>query len=172
MRVQRGYTSDSEAARDQADFIENLKCDVVALAFRRFLEEAKLEFILGKLTTQNASSKIWDLNALPLPAVDTAAEEWQTVLYFLIHLVPVDEIGQLLHQIRKWAILTGKTPAHRSQAQLHEGAALGRVPQVQKVLELYLDMHDAKFEGGATLIRNAISASPKITIAITARSGR
>jgi len=84
-----------------------------------------------------------DLEA-PASAGEEAQGNWQATLYFLLHLMPVDEVGRLLHQIRKWLVLErkGASAPDLDPTVLHTVA----------VLELYLDMHDAKFEGGATLI--------------------
>ncbi|MEX1155231.1 type VI-A CRISPR-associated RNA-guided ribonuclease Cas13a [Parvibaculum sp.] len=147
MRVQRGYDSDPDNAREQAAFIEELKCDVVALAFDGYLKEADFGFLLElKADTPKPDDRQFDLDTFsPPPAGVTAAEDWQTLLYFLMHLVPVDEIGRLLHQIRKWNILAGRPGATEVEASRE------RAVRICAVLELYLDMHDAKFEGGTAL---------------------
>lgn len=79
-------------------------------------------------------SKLEDLKT---PPAEPAPLPWQRVLYYLVHSVPVEEIGRLYHQLRKWSVLEGRPDAD----------ALA----VQAVFDLYLDMHDAKFEGGASL---------------------
>lgn len=145
MRVQRGYDSDADSAREQAGYIEDLKCDVVALAFDAYLKEAGFDFLLGLAPdTAIPTAPLCDLDRMAMPDVDTSAADWKAVLYFLVHLVPVDEIGRLLHQTRKWELLA-------KDAEPTGGATIDRVRRIQSVLELYLDMHDAKFEGGAAL---------------------
>lgn len=153
MRVQRGYDSDPDNAREQAGYIESLKCDVVALAFADYLKEAHFHFLLQlSPDAPKPETSLCNLDAMPVCEVDTRAENWQIVLYFLIHLVPVDETGKLLHQMRKWEILAGETAFTDPVRRQHAGRAkTGEVQQVKQVLELYLDMHDAKFEGGAAL---------------------
>ncbi len=74
-----------------------------------------------------------------LPEQDT--EDWEAVLYFLLHLVPVDAVSRLKHQLRKWSILEKKASPEAEEQRSPEVTAIGRL------LSLYLDMHDAKFEG-------------------------
>lgn len=142
MRVQLGYDSDPDKAREQAGYIENLKCDVVALAFDAFLKDEGFGF-LAELTpeTGKPAAPRFNLDALPRAAAIGKSDDWQIILYFLLHLVPVDEIGRLLHQIRKWQVL----------ATDERAAARKRAANLCAILELYLDMHDAKFEGGSAL---------------------
>lgn len=111
MRVQRGYESDKEEARKQAAYIEKLKCDVVALAFREYLKEAEFDFVLQLSPDTSKADKKCDLDKIEAPAPDLEAEKWQKVLYFLLHLVPVEAASALLHQMRKWEILAGKAAA-------------------------------------------------------------
>jgi hypothetical protein len=149
MRVQRGYTSDADNAREQASYIENLKCDVVALAFSAYLREAKLDFILDlSAELPRPAAPLCDLNSIVAAGEPRQGENWQAILYFLMHLVPVEEVGQLLHQIRKWETLGTKHTTGDAPREAMSDTAL----RVQQALELYLDMHDAKFEGGAMLI--------------------
>lgn len=143
MRVQRGYASDAESARKQADYIEHLRCDVLAQAFEKYLDEQGFRFVTDlRPDTAQPERPPCALDSLSPTAADTEVENWRAVLYFLLHLVPVEEAGRLLHQIRKWDLLAGKAegpppPATRAKVQ-----------PITQALELYLDMHDAKFEGG------------------------
>jgi hypothetical protein len=140
MRVQRGYDPDADKARKQAGFIEDLKCDVVALAFKAYLNEAEFNFLLDLSPEQKKpENPLCRLDEIEMPKAGRTAEDWQKVLYFLIHLVPVDDIGRLLHQIRKWEILAEGDIDKKTRE---------KVRPVQLVFDLYLDMHDAKFEGG------------------------
>ena len=138
-RVQRGYNPDPEKAREQSGFLDNLKCDVVAQAFEAYLCAESLDWLLadvsGKDLPETPLSKLEDLETPP--ADESEPSPWQRVLYFLVHSVPVEEIGRLYHQLRKWSVLEGRSDAD--------------VLAVQAVFDLYLDMHDAKFEGGASL---------------------
>ena len=134
MRVQRGYDSDAENARAQAKYLDNLRCDVVGQAFEVFLKEAGLTWVLDDLSDALPEQQRRVAARLPKHAEEDV-NDWEAVLYLLIHLVPVDAVGRLQHQLRKWSILEGQ-PSPEADA-------------VQRVFRLYLAMHDAKFEGGA-----------------------
>ena len=138
LRVQRGYASDAEQARKQAKYIDDLRCDVMAQAFEAWLTEAELAWALGDLGDGPLpEQKRGDLEAAPRPATGpsgTDTEDWKAVLYFLLHLAPVEAVNRLQHQLRKWSALERKPSA--------EAEAMGRL------LDLYIAMHDAKFEGG------------------------
>ena len=142
LRVQRGYGGDAEQDRKQAKYIDDLHCDVVGQAFEAWLEEAGLVWVLEDLGDGPLpENKPGDLEAVPLPATDSSgqqAEDWETVLYFLLHLVPVDAVNRLQHQPRKWSMLGGGPSA--------EAEAIGRL------FDLYIAMHDAKFEGGEGVV--------------------
>lgn len=143
MRVQRGYQSDGENAREQAAYIDELLCDVVARAFDDYLGAADLRALLRIAPEPTvAPADRADPRAFLKPASVAAPEPWQATLYFLLHLAPVDDVAALLHQLRKFVILVSK----------HEQKTTARdTKHVIRVLQLYLDMHDAKFEGGHAL---------------------
>jgi hypothetical protein len=151
MRVQRGYKSDPDRAREQAGYIEKLKCDLVGLAFGDYLKAAGFDFLLDVAHDEpRPAGPLCDVGAILTPKAEPPPEDWQAVLYFLIHLVPVEEVGLLLHQMRKWETLAAKTSTEASPNSRE--SINSEVERVQMVLELYLDMHDAKFEGGTALI--------------------
>ena len=133
-RVQRGYDSDPEKAREQSKYLDNIRCDTVAQAFERYLETGGFRWLLKDVDAPSEEPR-FELDALTPPKGDTPpVEDWQGVLYFLAHLSPVEDIGKLRHQLRKLAGLE-RDPSPQV-------AAVGRV------LDLYIDMHDAKFDGG------------------------
>ena len=134
LRVRRGYDADADKARAQAKYIEDLRCDVVAQAFEACLRELGLAWVLEAPGEQPVSeNERGDLDRLlPEPSAKEP-EDWEAILYFLVHLVPVDAVGRLRHQLLKWSVLEGRPSA--------ETAA------VDRVFGLYLDMHDARFEG-------------------------
>ncbi len=143
-RIQRGYASDPDAARKQAGHIENLRCDVIAQALAAYLREAGFGWTLddppeGSLPDGRKA----DLDKIALPPADGAgaAEDWLARLYFLLHMVPVEAAGNLRHQLRKWSVLERKQSALEGEPDVDVGA-------VERILDLYLDMHDARFEGG------------------------
>lgn len=145
MRVQRGYQSDAESARKQASFIEDLKCDVIALAFSNFLANEGFGWLQEMDTSRplrdEAAFSLGDLKTTP---PNLSAHNWQYRLYFLLHLIPVDEVGRLLHQLARWEITSREENAYPQEEK-------DRLAALRRCLTLYLDMHDAKFSGGSTL---------------------
>ena len=149
LRVQRGYDSDADNARKQSKYIDDLRCDVVGQAFEEYLKTAKLSWVPDNLCDgPRPEKKRSNLGDVSQPASDPAqkkTEDWEAVLYFLLHLVPVDAVGRLQHQLRKWSILEKKVAvAVKEQFTVADSAG--------RIFGLYLDMHDAKFEGGAGLV--------------------
>jgi hypothetical protein len=78
------------------------------------------------------------LDQINLPAINTAVQSWQQVLYFLFHLMPVGEVSQLLHQLAKWEITAGRVTNLEPEETLRLGA-------LQYTMKLYLDMHDSHY---------------------------
>ncbi len=149
MRVQRGYESDAKQAQSQAKHIEDLKCELLALAFDNWLEREDYRFLLD--LPENAVKPDQPVCALPNVEVnEEPGEHWQRHLYFLLHLAPVGAVSSLLHQMRKWDLLAGPEPT----------ADKVRAAKVMRVLELWLDMHDAKFVGGVASISGAERLTP------------
>ena len=133
-RVQRGYDPDPDKAREQSRYLENARLDVVAQAFKAYLEDAGFAWLLEEFSGPS-EKPLFDIGSLSGPtAPRVAPEDWMAVLYFLVHLVPVADIAALRHQLRKWTVLE---PSPSAQVE-----AMGRV------FDLYIDMHDAKFKGG------------------------
>ena len=157
IRVQKGYNPDPEAARRKSAYLDNLNCDVMLQAFGDFLNEKKFNWLL-KLQDGQENIPRYDLPELPTAETDDI-RQWQHVLYVVLHLVPVGEVSRLLHQIQKWNILTLKS-AHGGRSRQPDAARsdeafapLTDADRLFEVLTLYLDMHDAKFEGGESLMR-------------------
>ena len=141
-RVQRGYQVDSDAARRQAAFLEDFRCDIVAQAFAAFLDGHGFAWLLrfdtnGSLPDQ-ASCR---LEALPTAAACAPPAAWVRHLYFLLHVVPVGEVSMLLHQLRKWQLLE----------QNADGAVDDAIAGAMDAMTLYLDMHDARHDGGRAI---------------------
>jgi len=153
MRVQKGYESDGGNAQKQAEFIEDLKCDVVALALADYLAKHHFTFILSlkpetPLPTEEINLESFATSDAKQRNTSERASDWQAVLYFLLHLIPVDDASRLLHQIRKWMVLEAKSKAEGTRPiQTPDTTILKTV----ETLELYLAMHDTKFEGGMEL---------------------
>jgi hypothetical protein len=155
MRVQRGYESDPDKAREQSAYIEKFKCDVIALAFDAFLQAEDFGFVLSLAADAAVpATPLCDLSSLVPAEADAEPQSWQPALYFLMHLVPVDDVGKLLHQLRKSDVLVEGDPDTR-RASSQPGAARAslraHIQHLLEVFELYLDMHDAKHTGGLSL---------------------
>ena len=125
-------------------------CDVVILAFCEYLSEQKLDWILLLKADQPLTAEtVFSLDGLQTamtPVED--ADDWQVALYLLLHLLPVDAVAKLLHQLFRWDITAareGRLPADESQ----------RLHRLFAAMTLYLDMHDAKHEGGSPLAEYA-----------------
>ena len=150
LRVQRGYDSDADNARKQSKYIDDLRCDVVGQAFEEYLKTAKLSWVLDDLGDGSLpEKKRSNLDDVSQPASNPTQEkmkDWEAVLYFLLHLVPVDAVGRLQHQLHKWSILEKKSAVAVKERTSSLADSTGRI------FELYLDMHDAKFEGGEGMI--------------------
>lgn len=149
MRVQRGYGHDGAAAREQASHIDDLLCDVVALAFEEWLHaphdgRGPLTWLTDLQPGTPRPGKQCDLDQIGNEADVQKPEDWQAALYLVFHLVPVGEASRLLHQLAKWSI-TSQLSDTLSQVERQSLTAL-----IQTLL-LYLDMHDAKFEGNEAL---------------------
>ena len=155
IRVQKGYDPDPEAARKKSAYLDNLNCDVMLQAFGDFLNEKKFNWLL-KLQDGQEGMPRYDLPELPTAETDDI-RQWQHVLYVILHLVPVGEVSRLLHQVQKWNILTPQSANGNRSGQPDSARSdeafdpLTDADRLFEVLTLYLDMHDAKFEGGESL---------------------
>ena len=137
MRIQRGYNSDAEAAREQAAYIDELLCDVVALAFKDFLSFENLRNLLELEHDQALPNTLCcSLDNLTVPTPTISAEPWQRVLFFLLYLIPVGEVSQLLHQLAKWYMSSIGTQFAEQEE---------RLKALQYTLKLYLDIHDSQY---------------------------
>ena len=155
IRVQKGYDPDPEAARKKSAYLDNLNCDVMLQAFGEFLNERKFKWLLELQDGQEGMPR-YDLPELPTAETDDI-RRWQHVLYVILHLVPVGEVSRLLHQVQKWNILTPQSANGNRSGQPDSARSdeafdpLTDADCLFEVLTLYLDMHDAKFEGGESL---------------------
>jgi len=141
-RVQKGYTHDAGRAREQASFLDDLHCDLVALAFDTYLKDKKLGWLYRLRQDESPGNPQSSAADLPLGSV-ASAQDWQAVLYLVLHLIPVDDVGRLLHRWRWWS---NKYDDEHLPA---EGL------QLAEAFTLYLDMHDAKFDGAEAITGSA-----------------
>ena len=142
MRIQRGYESNAEKARKQAEYIEDLLCDVTLLAFDRYLKEAKLDWLRS---APEPRATACDLPVIEPTEAEVTGEDWQKALYLILHLIPVESVGQLKHQLMRWDI------AARARREGIPEEERGRLDALFAAMTHYLDMHDAKFTGDMAL---------------------
>ncbi len=144
MRVQRGYESDAEKAQEQAEYIDELLCDVVALAFQAYLGKQQFGWLLAlKPDLALPQAPLCAIEQFQIPESSSAAHPWQQALYFLLHLMPVGEVSQLLHQLAKWEITAGRVTALAADEKT-------LLEALQYTLKLYLDMHDSHYTSTET----------------------
>ena len=136
--VQKGYESDGKSARSQAEAIEDFKCDIVGQLFSDYLKKKGFDFLKDdkKFQYKEEGNFKWE-NINLKPSKQNPSEQWQANLYFILHLIPVEEVNQLLHQMRKWIVVTEKTERCTTERNLAEKFA--------SIMTLYAEMHDAKF---------------------------
>lgn len=135
-RVQAGYEPDRQAAKEQADWLNNLQWDVVILAFCDYAAEKELDWLPGiRQANSPTQAKLSNVESLPIPPADQPTGPLHhSRVYALLHLIPVEEVGKLLHQLRRWDC--GRK-AHGNSAH--------PLKWIEDILSLYLDSHDAKF---------------------------
>ena len=152
MRVQKFYDSDPEQARKQMKWIEDFKYHIIGLAFFCFLSEAdaggSFSWLLEINVNTPCDEKAKMQSAESFCAKVQEIEPWQSRLYFLLHMMPVDDVSQLLHQFRKWTILEAKGEGTDDAGQAPLPTRDGGIEDVSKIISvfsLYLDMADAKY---------------------------
>lgn len=143
LRDQNAYEPNPEKAREQSAWIEQFKCDLMGIAFAHFVDEKGFDW-LAKITPKDeitARHAQGQFHALAGSQTNSPVDAWQANLYFFLHLVPVDDVSMLAHQLRKTAVLDDKagSPSSTGSPDL--------VKALQDIVTLYLTMHDAKFEG-------------------------
>ena len=117
--------------------LEDLKCDVVAQLFEHYLREVGLGwFLSGFQARQRTGTPKTD--AVLQPAIPPTPEvhAWEPVLYLLLHLVPVENTTRFAHQVGRF----------RDNSEIDPGLVDG----LQRTLDLYRVMHDAKFAGASS----------------------
>ena len=128
--------------KSKPNLLKKLKCEVVAQALLVYLNN-DFAWLLNWQSGQERQTETSQLENLTLAPQQHSVQDWQTRLYFLLHLVPVGEVSSLLHQLRKWQVLEHKATTDIQDSELYA--------QCAQVLSLYLDMHDAKFDGGEAM---------------------
>lgn len=163
MRVQKGYDSNPEQARKQMKWIEDFKYHIVAQAFLAYLSDPDAGRIYNWVLQLDENSVPRE-NAPPpgddprfagqsSPMVDEESEPWVSNLYYLLHMIPVDDVSQLLHQFRKWSVLENKSTliesgsgtGASSEVESPRDGQEADVKRVISVFSLYLRMADDKY---------------------------
>ena len=147
MKSNTRYTSNPEDAKRESAWVEAFKCDFLAVLFGEFMDREESRWIL-KL--HSGSKPLEALTRLRKPIPDEVKnKQWKANFYYFLHLCPVDEVARLLHQFRKSAILDPTQDLLDLEGTAAKGDAT--LQGLAGVMELYLDMHNAKFSGAASL---------------------
>lgn len=144
LRQQNAYEPNPETAREQSGWIEDFKCDLLAFLFARFLRENGFGWLLDLRTHAQPNGSVFELSHAVSGKTETY-EAWEANLYLFLHLVPVDDVARLIHQLKKTAVLEEKSGGLARDPD-------GSVERLQRILSLYMDMHNAKFTGDAVNI--------------------
>ena len=150
LRVQKGYEQDTEKAKEKSNYVVGFQRELIGRLFLDFLCSNDLEWLLqieaGWMPIEGAELP----EATKVVADDKLVGSWQAMLYALFHLIPVDDLSLLLHQFKKWHVLSKKGGEEAGSAQDEE--------TIRELLSLCIDMHGDKFEGqGSPLFTDAIS---------------
>ena len=143
MRVQNGYESNGEQAREQAGWIDKLLCDVIGNAFHAFLKDNYCKWLLN--LNPEKSEKLQQKASVELEIIDRLQKKeevhagWLKVLYALLSFVPRDDVARLLHQFRKWETLETKA----CKVQDDED-----IKGLRHILALSVQMSEARFTTG------------------------
>ncbi len=143
MRVQKGYESDKKAAKEKSNFIVNLQRELICSLFLSYLHDKGFGW-LTKIKPDDKKAEI----AAELPKAEKKEKDfelWEASLYFTFHLIPVDDLSLLLHQFRKWRVLSEKRTDKKNQQD-----ALDDESKLRFLLSLCIEMHADKFDGTAT----------------------
>lgn len=125
-RHQNAYEPNPEAAREQSEWIEDFKCNLLAIAFVRYLNEKRFSWLLQLPHEPRNGSKPGTYPDQKSATVVTFAA-WEANLYFFLHLVPIDDVARLIHQLRKTAVLDRKATEDTDSS----------VKRLQDLLSLY-----------------------------------
>jgi hypothetical protein len=127
-------SSGNQIQRQKAvKYLTSLQCDVIAQAFEDFLRDNNFTWLFADFSERAPSAKQFEIP--PHDVLEDAADPqpWQSILYFLLHLIPVDDVNKIAHQLGRFIEWIGLNPVI--------------LQQLQEVLDLYQVMHDAKFTG-------------------------
>lgn len=143
MRDQNAYEANPSKAREESEWVEQFKCDLLAIAFVAYIEESDFQRLAMLRDTDRAQRDPPKTSLAEQPLRDNV--DWLANLYLFLHLVPVEDVSGLSHQFRKMAVL-------EPNVQDDTSVANAVMRDVQQVVALYLAMNADKFEGTTTRI--------------------
>nr|WP_306267475.1 type VI-A CRISPR-associated RNA-guided ribonuclease Cas13a [Pararhizobium sp. IMCC3301] len=149
MRVQKGYNPDPEAARQKSEYIVNFQRELICSLFLGYLSDEGL----GWVTAIEPQTPLPDrpLSELPVPGeMQSDFQPWEPVFYFLLHLIPVDDLSLLMQQFRKWHMLSS---ASKAPVANRTKAATTDEDRMRYLLSLCIDMQSDKMDGAKTLLK-------------------
>lgn len=141
MRVQSGYEPNKEAAKQKSEFIVNFQRELICSLFLNYISDNEFEWIT-KLSEQDKLRE----NEVEFPEIDeteTEYEDWESLLYFFFHFIPNDDLSLLLHQFKKWRVLS---QSEKSLIQ-EDKTALDDEARLRNLMTLCIDMQSDKFDG-------------------------
>ena len=140
-RDQATYQDNPEAVREKSEWVENIKLDLFAKAFSEFLKDKNLNWLwqhAEDATPVRVEIEFGD-DEKPSPPDFV---QWQSNLYFFLHLVPLGEASEFLHQLKKSETLEDKSI---KRANIEPPSVAEDLGKIKQVISLYLDMAEAKF---------------------------
>lgn len=134
MAVQTHYDSHSENNAEQALHIENLKKDVVLIAFNQFMvANFKNILFINENTHAKEDYEIDNITINETPP--KTPSDMLSYFYGFCHLVPVETLNRLYHQLSRNII------ARKTSDNIVQNDNLNKIAQT---LALYIRMHDYK----------------------------
>lgn len=145
-RDQDAYEASPAKARKASEWVENIKLDVMTIAFANYLQESRQASILvwdqpsKGLSTETLEGFSTVEPNEPSDEVSKSPDLWQAALYAVLHLVPSNDVARLRHQMQKTSVLDKKSDG--------ENGADG-YQELDEILSLRLMIRDAKFTGAS-----------------------
>lgn len=134
MAVSSTYHNNKKNAAEQALYIENLKKDVVIIAFNDFMQQ-KFPHIL-KIQKNTSPQEDYKPEDISLETSTTkASNEAVSCFYGFCHLVPVEALNRLYHQLSR-NIIARQAAGNSTNIEDYT--------QIAQILSLYIRMHDYK----------------------------
>ena len=120
------YSSNKKSAKNQSNFIENFKQDFLALAFKQYLKDKDLCFLV-ELVGNNEKHGTCNIPDNLAVKAETIAMPW---IYMVLHLIPAEFVNHIFLQIKKYHILTGER----------------EFSDIARAIDLYLSVHNTALD--------------------------